>query len=300
MLQIRRKNSDKGPLWLVEQKYTVGNDAKCDIKVTGLTGSEHAHLLVEGDTVVVLNLRKDANIRVNGQVIADRQDVKAGDTLFFAGEEYELIDPKSTIKSSEALVPVQPQGWSLKALNTGLADKQFPITGSHVLGRSKECDICLGVVHLSRQHAKITVTEHGLQVQDLNSSNGTYVNGKKVEAALVHPGDELSFDTLRFRVFGPQLDEDKTMMRPDENLTTIRPAVDVNAGKHANRSSKPSAAKRKPARPSVSAHSNAQVSSHGADSSTSPTEAAKSSNALMLLGGLAVLVGAGLAWFFLK
>lgn len=300
MLQIRKKNSDKGPLWLVETQYSVGNGANCDIRVATLPAAEHAHLFIEGDSATIVNLKHDASIRVNGKVVETRQTLSAGDNLYFAGEEYELIDPKSSLKASEATSPVADQEWSLKALNTGLADKQFPITGSHILGRSKECDICLGVVHLSRQHAKITVTENGLQVQDLNSSNGTYVNGKKVEAALVQAGDELSFDTLRFRVFGPPTDEDKTVMRPDsnENLTTIRPAVNVAAPSTPKKTSasRNHAARRKPVR------SNADVITQPASTATSsnPKAEAKSSNVLIIMAVIAVLIGSGVAWFMLK
>lgn len=298
MLQIRKKHSDKGPLWLVEPSYSVGSDATSDIKVSALLEAKHAELHVDGDKVTLINLVKDSNIRVNGVPTRDPKLVSVGDTLLFGNDEYELLDPKSSAKPIAAVRRDTEKGWSLKALNTGLADKQFPITGSHVLGRSKECDICLGVVHLSRQHAKISVTDGGLQVQDLDSSNGTFVNGKKINAALVYAGDELAFDTLRFKVFGPQVhrDEDKTALRPtsaDDNMTTVRPALEVPA----RPAKKPAASARaqKPARPS---RPQAQVSP-SAGEAPEPDKRSGGSGVMVAVALLLVIAAAG-AWFVLK
>jgi serine phosphatase RsbU (regulator of sigma subunit) len=52
---------------------------------------------------------------------------------------------------------------------------------SNVLGRHPECDIVLEVGAISRQHAKITQAGDDYLVEDLNSRNGTYVNGSRVE-----------------------------------------------------------------------------------------------------------------------
>ncbi|MBX3459320.1 MAG: FHA domain-containing protein [Planctomycetes bacterium] len=60
-----------------------------------------------------------------------------------------------------------------------------PLLGDHfVIGRGKDCHIRIeGDTSVSRKHASIT--RRGVQfiVEDLGSSNGIYVNGKKVEGA---------------------------------------------------------------------------------------------------------------------
>jgi len=113
------------------------------------------------------------------------------------------------------------------------------------LGRSNDCDITLGVAHLSRRHAKLNLHGDQLEVEDLRSSNGTFINGKRVEKSLLKDGDELSFDTLSFRVSGPTDDSDSTMLRApqaDVNKTTIRPAIKVPGADPAPKS-RPAAAK---------------------------------------------------------
>jgi pSer/pThr/pTyr-binding forkhead associated (FHA) protein len=82
-----------------------------------------------------------------------------------------------------------------------------------VVGRSNECDITLSTAHLSRRHAKLFVDNGLLYVKDLESSNGTYLNGKRITEARVMRGDELRFDALSFGIIGPTDDIDKTTLR---------------------------------------------------------------------------------------
>ena len=74
------------------------------------------------------------------------------------------------------------------------------LDGSTVVGRHSECDICLPSEEISRRHARVEVTTDGLYVEDLDSANGTFVNGKRVRRSKIEPGDELKLDTVRFLV----------------------------------------------------------------------------------------------------
>ncbi|MGL5083592.1 MAG: adenylate/guanylate cyclase domain-containing protein [Microcoleaceae cyanobacterium] len=61
--------------------------------------------------------------------------------------------------------------------------------GSNTIGRSKSNNICLTDVSLSRQHATIDVTEQGVTLTDLNSSNHTFVNETKIVQCQLKTGD---------------------------------------------------------------------------------------------------------------
>lgn len=307
MLQLQNKKSNKGPLWLVEKKYTLGSDAACDIKIAGNCAPHHAEILIDGDRVEVVNLQ-GSGLAVNGENVVDRCDISAGSVIVVGDAELHILDPKS----EKAPLKAPTNEWSLKALNTALEDKHFVLSGSQTFGRSQECDVSLGVVHLSRKHARITVTDRGLRVEDLNSSNGTFINGKKISDATALAGDELAFDTLRFRVIGPVLDQDKTALRGarDGELTTIRPALVVpGAAAAATAKPKPAAApvaaapgseankakpKPRPARPG------AQVTGSHAPVSAPAAASDEPKSYGVLIVGLLVLIGAGVAWFLVK
>jgi len=54
-----------------------------------------------------------------------------------------------------------------------------------VIGRDPSADLCIADQSISRRHAQVTRTDQGVTLEDLGSSNGTSVNGKKLEAGNV-------------------------------------------------------------------------------------------------------------------
>ena len=109
----------------------------------------------------------------------------------------------------------------------------FPLKDVTTIGRSNECDISLPAAHLSRRHAQLQVIDGMLFVKDLDSANGTFLNGKRVAEARVKRGDELRFDALSFGVMGPADDMAKT---------TVRKAVPLEPTNSPAASTAPSAA----------------------------------------------------------
>ena len=70
-----------------------------------------------------------------------------------------------------------------------------------VLGRTPDCNICLPVSYISRRHCQFSRRRDEILVQDLESLNGTFVNGFRADLPLpLHDGDELRLGTIPFRV----------------------------------------------------------------------------------------------------
>ena len=69
-----------------------------------------------------------------------------------------------------------------------------------VVGRAVSSDCAVVDATVSRRHAELAVSESGVQVSDSGSSNGTFVNGVKVDNYFVVPGDTLTFGKVAFRV----------------------------------------------------------------------------------------------------
>jgi pSer/pThr/pTyr-binding forkhead associated (FHA) protein len=83
-------------------------------------------------------------------------------------------------------------GWALvveTGPQAGLAYVLGP--GETVVGRGADSDIFLEDITVSRHHARFTVDDSGLRVEDLGSTNGTYVNGQWADAYALTAGDEL-------------------------------------------------------------------------------------------------------------
>src|SRR5574341_1238252 len=69
-----------------------------------------------------------------------------------------------------------------------------------VVGRAVTSDVPIYDPTISRRHAEIVLTENGVRVTDLGSSNGTFLNGAKVTEAEAGPSDVVTFGTVAFRV----------------------------------------------------------------------------------------------------
>lgn len=66
------------------------------------------------------------------------------------------------------------------------------------VGRHPDADIHLDDITVTRRHAKFCRTAAGVQVTDLGSLNGTYVNQERIHTAPVGPGDEIQIGRFRF------------------------------------------------------------------------------------------------------
>src|SRR5262245_5626839 len=53
--------------------------------------------------------------------------------------------------------------------------------GEYLVGRSGACNLCVDGVQISRRHCALLVADTGASVRDLGSTNGTFVNGVRVE-----------------------------------------------------------------------------------------------------------------------
>ena len=76
--------------------------------------------------------------------------------------------------------------------------------GETVLGRDPEATAFIDHTSVSRHHARIAIAGDRVTVEDLQSKNGTFLGGKKLDApALLADGDELKLGSvsLKFRVF---------------------------------------------------------------------------------------------------
>ena len=73
--------------------------------------------------------------------------------------------------------------------------------GPWVLGRSPSCPLVLAHDTVSRQHAQLRrLPDDRFEVLDLGSTNGTRVNGWRVERAVLRPGDVLQLGELRVEI----------------------------------------------------------------------------------------------------
>ena len=95
--------------------------------------------------------------------------------------------------------------WVIRAIAGDLIGQEITIDRDMLVGRHQSADMVLQSAEISRKHATYLLREQALWVQDLNSSNGTFVNNERLEVAevMLKEGDIVQFASLKFSVLAP-------------------------------------------------------------------------------------------------
>jgi len=92
--------------------------------------------------------------------------------------------------------------------------KMFSLESPLTLGRSADCNVRLDEVGVSRVHALFGRREDGtVYLQDLESKNGTYVNGERVETHVLRDGDKIQVGPISILKFSYQDVLDEALQR---------------------------------------------------------------------------------------
>ena len=92
-----------------------------------------------------------------------------------------------------------------------------------VIGRRQDCDLCIPLMVISRRHCEINQDQNLLKIRDLGSRNGTLVNGRRIDEADVHPGDQIHIGPL---TFGVQIDGEPAEFEPAD-VAALQPPEHV-------------------------------------------------------------------------
>jgi pSer/pThr/pTyr-binding forkhead associated (FHA) protein len=125
-----------------------------------------------------------------------RMDVPDPDHIGGEHEETISFDPVEearVLRGREAAAGIPGlSGFALVVASGPGRGKHFLLDeGEHEAGRNPQALIFLDDITVSRHHASFTAAEDRLTVRDLGSTNGTYVNGQRVDSGELHSGDEV-------------------------------------------------------------------------------------------------------------
>jgi pSer/pThr/pTyr-binding forkhead associated (FHA) protein len=244
------------------REYIVGRSDTCDIVLSKSSVSrQHLKLFFDGEDWQIQVLSKFSFALFEGSEI---QNLKLSESLvfFIEGFEFKFIADERAIKkdsSSQTYIPVAGSMLNpehshtnvpalknedldektsvgsalgtpcLQVSNEGTGEETlFTLEGnSWIIGRSSSSQIQINEPKSSRSHFELTRTSSGFEVTDLGSSNGTWLNGEKIEAGKPVPlgaGDRIrvGFTILEFQIRDPQY-EARLNEIPEHLLTDSAP-----------------------------------------------------------------------------
>jgi cytochrome P450/NADPH-cytochrome P450 reductase len=192
-LAVRTQGSDQtlpaGP------SYLIGRDPKCDIVITDARVSwRHAVLRLEHGRWVLAD-NGSTNGTYAGYQRVDRVEVNSECTI-------RLGDPADGPVLSCTVNGADPG----QAAGGPCADGPPPATMLRI-GRAPDNDVVIGDPGVSQYHAELRPEAGGYRIVDLGSRNGTFVNERRVTAAMVSEGDLVGVGSATFRLVRHELQE---------------------------------------------------------------------------------------------
>ena len=212
---------------LMRAVVSLGRHSDNDIVLNDLSLSRfHARIERRGDRYVVVDLGSQNGVHLNGVRISGEAAIRPGDRIGMgrfvgvfnegADRRVRASDPPLTaatkaLSDSPLKKPAKDRASRLSASESERPARQGPVLylthhgkqtdrfqldeDAMVIGRSQRCDIVIGLLALSRRHARVQLDDSGEWiVEDLGSQNGTYLNDQQVVGPTVlHNGDTLNF-----------------------------------------------------------------------------------------------------------
>ena len=182
-----------------EGDWIVGNGLKNPVLVKGAgILREHARLLFK-QGVVRIEPIENAAVAINGLAINEAKALSDGDWLALGTTLFQVRFEGAASRPGSVSCPIAQQAPAPRA-------PQARREGVITIGRLDSCDLAIDSPMVSREHARLTWSGSGWSLEDLNSVNGTYVNGKRVTGhTALKAGDRIGIASFAFVFTGEEI-----------------------------------------------------------------------------------------------
>lgn len=173
------------------KEYIAGSGSNSDLLLTGQEiETQHVKLILSPDGLYVTPIAQ-AQVSINGHLINKKSLLSDGDWLSLGSSLFQVNFPDHPAFNdpSSPAIPSQAK------------------PGILTIGRMPECDLEIASPLVSREHAKLYCDVDGIDIEDLHSTNGTFVNGQLVSGRLrLKQGDRVSIASFAFLFTGQSLE----------------------------------------------------------------------------------------------
>jgi len=186
-----------------QAEFLVGRLNDCAVQVNDpLVSRWHARVRFDNGRYVLNNLGQNPT-RVN-DVLIQEHFLQDGDRIFFGQTGFLVQIVETAIRDSQEIpdetetvitqTPTAPS--AIPQLIASTSDGRqlaFPLDKKILVGRSRDCDICLQDSSVSRRHADISYDGSRWSINDLASENGTYLDGRPITRAVLPQNSNIQF-----------------------------------------------------------------------------------------------------------
>lgn len=200
-----------------EETMIVGRGEGVGLRIeTQAVSRQHARLNWDGNQLWVEDLASSNGTFLNGQRVTARQSLKGGDEIRLGRRVRILVRVAGeTVDASAAQTlfdaePVEDKSAPSTIISQAEQAILFEDKDVITVGRASDNDIILNMPIVSRYHARVTRRAGRLKLEDLQTPNGTFVNGRRISSVWLEEGDAVRIGMVRFEVGGEGLTQETT------------------------------------------------------------------------------------------
>ncbi|MCX7959631.1 MAG: FHA domain-containing protein, partial [Deltaproteobacteria bacterium] len=203
---------------LSKGELLIGRDSDNDVVLASPAVSRrHARIYMWDSQVFIEDLGSSNGIFVQSKRINEAALVKPGEPIHIG--EFTL----NVIYSDEEESGEKPPRFYLKGRMPPFKDEVIPLEEDEIfVGRIEENHLVITHNSISRRHAviKIDTSQDVIRISDLESSNGTFVDGKRIKDAILQNGNIVKFGDVEFEFIDTQAP--KTKVKKDFKLGGLK------------------------------------------------------------------------------
>jgi pSer/pThr/pTyr-binding forkhead associated (FHA) protein/outer membrane protein assembly factor BamB len=194
----------------------IGRKADNDIVLEERNVSRyHAQIIMKEEQYFLEDLKSTGGTVLNGEPVVEK-DIHTGDIIeignyqlhFDSGipedertvfeEEATVMEEGTQLDEDRTKFYEEPEAKLIVVKSEGL-EGEIVLEEETIIGRDEDADITVDDKRLSRKHCKIALLEDHYVITDLESSNGTFVNGVKISEKVLESGEQIQVGSNVFR-----------------------------------------------------------------------------------------------------
>ena len=198
MLQIELVNlqGETTRINLDQPEYLIGRDPTLPIVLPdGKVSRRHARIFSDASQYFIEDLGSSNGVVYEGALLTAPLSLQPGQHFIISGFAFHVVQPVAATANTFTLFALSGPG-----VGQGINLSQ----GRLSVGRAKDNDLAVDDGSISRHHAVLVVDDKGVQLEDLHSSNGTFVNDIRVTKQLLAPTDMVRFGSILYELRGPR------------------------------------------------------------------------------------------------
>jgi pSer/pThr/pTyr-binding forkhead associated (FHA) protein len=172
----------------------------------------HARLSIDARGAVLEVLDPQARTHVNARPVREKALLRCGDLLcigrvliMLKADRDDVIATAIPASGPTVAPPVQPARVVLRGVSGSHFGRAIPIGPRLLVGGAADCGLVITDAGVGERHAEIETVEDAIWLRDIGSPDGSLVNGIRVRDAVIHPGDQLTFERSQYVVEAPGL-----------------------------------------------------------------------------------------------